>query len=130
MSQLFSAPAHICTCKAVVFTKMLCTDFFFFPFEALATLAWFSFSVSNNSTLLNTAPPLRLSVLFMFCVFCFPCCLVPVLCVCFFVFLVFFFFFTAVWMCISPIKHVSTSCGADVWILSDLVAEQEAALGH
>jgi len=35
------------------------------PFEGSAAIAWFSFSVSNNSALLNTFPPLRLSVLFM-----------------------------------------------------------------
>lgn len=31
---------------------------------------------------------------------------------------------------VSPIKYFSTSWGAEVWIWSDLVAEQEAALGH
>lgn len=49
------------------------------PFEAPATLAWFSFSVSNIA-LINTVPPLRLSVLFMSLCVLFPllpcsCCL-------------------------------------------------------
>lgn len=77
VSQLFSPPAHIFTHEAV---RLFCSPgssvqiffFFLFPPKAPATLAGFSFSVSNNSAFLNTGPPLRLSVLFLSLCVLFP----------------------------------------------------------
>lgn len=95
VSQLFFAPAHICTCKAVMFSKLLCTDFFFYHFEATATLAWFSFAVSN-SALLNAVPSLSLCPLYV------PLCFVSLAALS--LLLLFLFFLTSVWMCVSTIK--------------------------
>lgn len=100
MSQLFCAPACICTCTAVVFSKMLCIDFF--PlFEGPATLAWFSFSVFSNSKYCPS--PEALCPLYV------PVCFVSLAAL--FLLLCFFFFLTSAFMCTSPIKHFCTSWG-------------------